>query len=170
MTGLELGPMDFSHIAEILEIEKTLFATPWTRGMFEQEIGARPGSNGPGTYSVVARADGRVAGYAVAWFVDEGVHLMNIAVRKESQRRGIGRRLLSDLIETASAARKRFIVLEVRASNEAAQAFYREFSFTSIGVRPGYYMDNGEDAVLMGLSLERRAAQRKRETKKRRAD
>jgi ribosomal-protein-alanine N-acetyltransferase len=153
MTRCEIGPIDSIHVEEILEIEKTLFATPWTRGMFEQEIAARPGPEGPGTYSVVATADGRVAGYAVAWFIDDGVHLMNIAVRREFQRQGIGRRLMDDLVESASAAGKRFIVLEVRRSNAAAQAFYREFFFRKIGVRRHYYADNGEDAVLMALDL-----------------
>jgi ribosomal-protein-alanine N-acetyltransferase len=153
MTGLEIGPIEPAHITEILEIEKTLFSTPWTRGMFEQEIAARPGPDGPGTYSVVATVDGRVAGYAVAWFIDEGVHLMNIAVRREFQRRGVGRQLLGDLIESASTGGKRFIVLEVRASNTAAQAFYRAFLFEDVGVRRRYYADNGEDAVLMARGL-----------------
>jgi ribosomal-protein-alanine N-acetyltransferase len=167
MTGLELAPIQSSHIPEILEIEKTLFATPWTRGMFEQEIAARPGPDGPGTYSVVATVGDRVAGYVVAWFIDEGVHLMNIAVRREFQRRGIGRRLLADLVKTASAAGKRFIVLEVRAGNAAAQALYRTFLFENIGIRRRYYADNGEDAVLMALRLSSRSPRRKREPKKR---
>lgn len=167
MTRFEIGPIESSHIAEILEIEKTLFSTPWTQGMFEQEIAARPGPDGPGTYSVAATVEGCVVGYAVAWFIDEGVHLMNIAVRKEFQRRGIGRRLLADLIDSAFAAGKCFIVLEVRASNVPAQSFYRKFLFEKIGIRRRYYADNGEDAILMALDLSRRRSRRERGTRER---
>jgi ribosomal-protein-alanine N-acetyltransferase len=167
MTGLEVRVMKASHISEILEIEKTLFSTPWTRGMFEQEVAGTSVDDVPGSYAVVATLGGRVVGYAIAWFIELGVHLMNIAVRKEFQRQGIGKRLLNDLIETASAAGKRIIVLEVRTSNAAAQAFYRRFGFESVGVRPDYYADSGEDAILMAAHLLPRAVRRKRESRKR---
>lgn len=166
MTGPKLGPMEPSHIAEIIEIEKTLFPTPWTQGMFEQEIAVGGNPEGPGSYSVVATTGGRVTGYAVAWFIQDGVHLMNIAVRREYQRRGIGKCLMDHLIEIASATGKRIIVLEVRAGNAAARAFYRKFMFESVGIRRGYYVDSREDAILMALDLGARAAQREREPKK----
>ncbi len=170
MTGLKLGPMRTTHIAQILEIEKVLFPTPWTRGMFEQEVAEGPSPEGPGSYAVVATIHDRVVGYAVAWFIERAAHLMNIAVRTELQREGIGKRLLDDLIETALAAGKRFIVLEVRASNAAAQAFYRHFGFESVGIRPGYYTDNREDAILMTGDLASYTVRRGSEPRKRKAD
>ena len=167
MRGLELGPLETSHIPEILEIEKTLFPTPWTPGMFEQEVADRPSEEGPGSYAVVATKDGRVAGYAIAWFIESGVHLLNIAVRGELQRQGVGTVLLDDLIETASKAGKRILVLEVRASNVTAQAFYQRFRFESVGVRPGYYSDDCEDAILMAIDLAPFARRERRGTGKR---
>jgi ribosomal-protein-alanine N-acetyltransferase len=161
MTGPRLETMHPAHIPDILEIERTIFPTPWTHGMFEQELKAGPSPEGPGSYAMVAVEGGRVLGYTVAWFVDEGVHLMNIAVRKDVQRRGVGRRLLRHLIRAARAAGKIVIILEVRTSNTGAQAFYESFGFAKFGVRRGYYADNREDAILMALDVARTRARRK---------
>ena len=166
MTGLRLVSMGASHVPEILEIEKTLFPTPWTQGMFEQELLAGPTPEGPGSYAVVALGEGRVVGYTVAWFIEEGVHLMNIAVRKEYQRRGVGKRLMKHLVDAALASRRVIIILEVRLSNAGAQAFYERFGFEKFGMRRGYYADNREDAILMGLDLASVAARRKRGKRK----
>ena len=43
--------------------------------------------------------------------------------------------------------------LEVRVSNHAAAALYRKFGFREVGVRPRYYANDGEDALLMDLEL-----------------
>jgi len=166
MTGLRFVSMSASHVPEILEIEKTLFPTPWTQGMFEQELLAGPSPEGPGSYAVVALGEGRVVGYTVAWFIEEGVHLMNIAVRKEYQRRGVGKRLMKHLIAAALASHRVIIILEVRLSNAGAQAFYEGFGFEKFGMRRGYYADNREDAILMGLDLASVAARRKRGKRK----
>jgi len=162
----KLEPMCPGHLPDILEIEKTLFPTPWTQGMFEQELIAGPSPEGPGSYAVVAAAAGRVLGYTVAWFVDEGVHLMNIAVRKDTQRRGVGRRLMRHLLREARSAGKAVIILEVRVSNSGAQAFYESFGFAKFGVRRGYYADNREDAILMALDLSKASVRRKSGTKR----
>lgn len=166
MTGLRLESMGASHVPDILEIEKTLFQTPWTQGMFEQELLAGRSPEGPGSYAMVAVGEGRVVGYTVAWFIDEGVHLMNIAVRKDFQRRGVGRRLMKHLIDAALASGKVIVILEVRLGNTGAQVFYEGFGFEKFGVRRGYYADNREDAILMGLDLAFVAARRKRGTRK----
>jgi len=166
MTEVKIEPMNKSYIDQMLEIEKTLFPTPWTRGMFEQELTAEPRGEGPGSYAVVVTLGDRVVGYAVAWFVEDGVHLMNIAVHKEFQRKGVGRVLLKDLIDCAIAAKKLVIILEVRVSNRAAHEFYAESMFASFGIRRGYYADNHEDAILMALDLTQLTERRKREAKK----
>jgi len=165
MTGPKLEAIRPAHVPEILEIEQALFPTPWTHGMFEQELIAGPSAEGPGSYAVVAVEAGRVLGYTVAWFVDEGVHLMNIAVRKDCQRRGVGRKLVRHLIREARSAGKRVIILEVRVSNTGAQAFYENFGFVKFGVRRGYYADNREDAIMMALDLSKAPARRKSGTK-----
>ena len=145
--------MEVGHLDEIISIEEAVFPTPWTRGMFEQEIARRHVVEGPGSYAVVAIGDGEVIAYSIAWLLFDEVHLVNIAVRSDHQERGIGTLLLNHLIDEACRTGKLIITLEVRESNIAAQAFYRGFMFREIGVRRGYYSDNRENAVLMILDL-----------------
>jgi ribosomal-protein-alanine N-acetyltransferase len=149
MNKIDIVPMALSHVPEILAIEQSVFPTPWTREMFRQEIRGMLGSR-----PFVALAQGRVIGYRVAWYIDEDVHLVNIAVDKRHQMSGVGSLILNHLIDEALAEEMRVITLEVRAGNTAAQAFYDRFHFRTIGVRKGYYTDNREDALLMALDLE----------------
>jgi [ribosomal protein S18]-alanine N-acetyltransferase len=150
MKNLKLVQMTESHIPGVLAIERRVFDTPWTREMFLQEIRGVFGS-----HTTVALAEDRVIGYQIAWLIEDEVHLVNIAVDPDYQKHGVGTLLLNHLIEHARGQSKSFITLEVRASNAAAQAFYRRFLFRTIGVRRGYYSDNREDALLMVLDLAR---------------
>jgi ribosomal-protein-alanine N-acetyltransferase len=159
MKEIRVQPMTVSHVGEILEIEKDLFPTPWTRRMFEEEITR----GAPATYAVVATLSNDVVGYAIAWFILDEVHLVNIAVHTDWQKRGVGTFLLNHVIDGAKAAEAVIITLEVRRSNAIAQAFYHSFGFKEIGVRQGYYSDNREDAVLMAADLERIVERRKRD-------
>jgi ribosomal-protein-alanine N-acetyltransferase len=90
-----------------------------------------------------------ILGFAGLWFMADEAHLSNIAVREAYQRRGIGERLLIAVIELAIEHKARFITLEVRASNKAAQALYSKYGLQEVGTRRGYYTDNKEDAVIM---------------------
>lgn len=90
-----------------------------------------------------------ILGFAGLWFMADEAHLSNIAVREAYQHRGIGERLMIAVIEFAIERKARFITLEVRASNKAAQALYRKYGLLEVGTRRGYYMDNKEDAVIM---------------------
>jgi ribosomal-protein-alanine N-acetyltransferase len=148
MSDVNLIPMNELHIPEVLAIERAVFDTPWTEEMFRQEVRGIFG-----THATVALLDRNVVGYQVAWFIEDEVHLVNIAVAKRYQTRGIGARLLNRLLDEALAAKKIIVTLEVRSSNEGAQAFYRRFFFRTVGVRKNYYSDNREDALLMVLDL-----------------
>jgi ribosomal-protein-alanine N-acetyltransferase len=148
MTNVTLVRMNESHITEILAIEEEVFEGPWTYEMFRQEVRGVFGS-----HATVAIMNGSVVGYQIAWFIEDEVHLVNIAVDKNHQAKGIGALLLNQLIDEAISTNKLIITLEVRASNRGAQAFYNRFFFRTIGVRKGYYSDNREDALLMVLDL-----------------
>lgn len=91
----------------------------------------------------------KVLGFAGLWFMADEAHIANIAVRDEYRRRGVGELLLIAMIQLAIERKARFITLEVRASNQAAQALYRKYGLVEVGTRRGYYMDNKEDAVIM---------------------
>ena len=90
-----------------------------------------------------------VVGFTGMWVVVDEGHITNIAVRKLYQRQGIGELLLISLIDLATELNARFLALEVRASNVAAQSLYGKYGFSQVGVRRGYYTDNHEDALLM---------------------
>lgn len=148
MSEIRLIPMTQAHVAEVSAIERTVFTTPWTAEMFRQEVKGIFGSK-----ATVAVDANKVVGYQVAWFIEEEVHLVNLAVTPAYQKRRIGTLLLNELIEEALQDSKAIITLEVRASNLSAQEFYRRFFFRSIGLRKGYYSDNREDAMLMVMDL-----------------
>ena len=90
-----------------------------------------------------------IVGFAGMWFMVDEAHLSNIAVRTAYRRRGVGESLLIAVIEQAVAENARFVTLEVRASNIEATSLYRKYGFAEVGVRRGYYTDNGEDAILL---------------------
>jgi len=90
-----------------------------------------------------------ILGFAGLWFMADEAHLANIAVREAYRQKGIGELILSSIIELAIEQSARFITLEVRESNKAAQSLYRKYGFVDVGVRHGYYSDNKEDAILM---------------------
>jgi ribosomal-protein-alanine N-acetyltransferase len=80
--------------------------------------------------------------------VDEA-HITTFAVDPAWRRRSIGQRLLVALLDVSIARRAREATLEVRLSNVAARRLYEKYGFRPVGVRPRYYSDNGEDALIM---------------------
>ena len=95
----------------------------------------------------------RLAGYILCWFVADEVHVTNIAVRKDLRKQGVATRLLEEALCQARRDRMLYCTLEVRVSNEAAKGFYRKLGFEARGIRPKYYSDNNEDAMIMWLDL-----------------
>ncbi len=142
--NLQIGLMNQSDLDSVMDIEQASFPSPWSRNAFLSEIS----ENRRACY-LVARENGRVAGYVGIWIVlDEG-HITNLAVHPECRRRGIGEKLMRTIMSYARSRGARRITLEVRVSNAAAQRLYEKLGFVSVGIRPGYYHDNGEDAVIM---------------------
>ena len=76
-------------------------------------------------------------------------HIINIAVREDHRRQGVGELLLISIIDLATELNASIVTLEVRTSNTAAQSLYRKYGFSQVGIRKGYYTDNREDAILM---------------------
>jgi len=90
-----------------------------------------------------------VAGFAGIWIMADEAHIINLAVRGNHRRQGIGELLLISIIGLATELNTRIVTLEVRASNLAAQGLYHKYGFAQVGLRQGYYTDNKEDAILM---------------------
>jgi len=144
MDDILLEPLGEEHLGDVLRIERTSFPAPWTETMFRQEVEETWLSR-----SYVARVDGVIAGYVIAWFLRGEAHILNLAVAPEFQRRGIGRRMLSHIIDLAEKAEHHMATLEVRASNDPAKLLYVTMGFAPVGVRRRYYRDNDEDAIVM---------------------
>jgi ribosomal-protein-alanine N-acetyltransferase len=105
----------------------------------------------------VARGpDGAVLGYVLFWHVVDEIHLLNVAVAPSSRRQGIGRALVEDVLAYARAHDASKVLLEVRASNEAALRLYERLGFERFNVRQRYYSD-GEDGVEMVLAVTKAA-------------
>jgi [ribosomal protein S18]-alanine N-acetyltransferase len=90
-----------------------------------------------------------VAGWAIVWFVAGEAHIASIGVAESDRRRGVGELLVLGAIEAAAANDCDELTLEVRESNDAAQALYRKYGFEIVGERKGYYVDDNEDALIM---------------------
>jgi ribosomal-protein-alanine N-acetyltransferase len=144
-TTVALRRLRWWHIEPIISIERDLFGPEqWSAGMFWNEL-----ANGH-HYLVAQDGDGDVLGYAglVASPPDEA-WVQNIAVRRDAQRRGIGRALLEALLAQAREAGCRRTLLEVAVDNGPAQLLYQAYGFTTVGVRRGYYQPSNTDALVM---------------------
>ena len=90
-----------------------------------------------------------LVGFVGVWYQAGDAHIVSIAVREEYRRRGLGELLLIGAVEMAVRRGQQVVTLEVRASNDSAQALYAKYGFSQTGLRPRYYADNHEDAVIM---------------------
>ncbi len=138
----------FDYWDQIAEIEKASFLTPWSEKAFLGELSNRY------SHMWIYVHDGKVLGYICFWSIMEEVHLLNVAVHPAFRRRGIARSLLKMMLEECINEGAEFFWLEVRPSNSAAVALYRDLGFVETGRRRLYYRETGEDAILMGLKAE----------------
>lgn len=141
---LTVTEMTAEDIPAVHAIESASFPTPWPPYAFREEIE----TNRMARYLVV-RAGDRVIAYAGIWLMVDEAHLTTFAVLPAYRRRGIGGLLLSELMGLSADLGAAVCTLEVRLSNAAARKLYGEFGFRPVGVRPRYYSDNGEDALIM---------------------
>ncbi len=142
--NISLRKMEERDIDRILEIEKKSFTSPWPRKSFEFEIN----SNLMARYIIVERA-GCILGYIGLWFMVDESHVVSIAVDPEYRENGLGKMLMEAGIIESMLAGMNAMTLEVRKSNIAAKKLYEKLGFNSVGIRPKYYEDNKEDAIIM---------------------
>lgn len=108
-------------------------------------------SDSQGHYVLVAKQLDSTVGYAIAWFAWGKMHIWDIAVKEDMRRRGIGRKMMSQLIDHAKLRKLSEVYLEVRASNTPAVRMYQRLSFKIRFRMPGMY--DGEDGLAMYLPL-----------------
>jgi ribosomal-protein-alanine N-acetyltransferase len=139
---LEIQPLSYSDLPQVIAIERRAFPTPWSLAMFVLELSK------PSGICLAAVLRDRIAGYVICSRYDTVWHLMNVAVDPRLRRQGIATALLERLFEEADRPGEQY-TLEVRPSNREAIALYEGFGFRSAGRRRGYYHDNKEDALIM---------------------
>jgi len=130
-----------------LHVEQSAYSHPWTHGNFVDSIAS-------GYHMPVWFQDEHLLGYLVAMRSADEVHLLNITVAPEFQRRDWGSHMLQNLIDWSRERGVHAIWLEVRASNRGAIAMYQALGFEQQGERKNYYplaMNQRENAVVMGL-------------------
>lgn len=138
--------MVLSDLDEVMEIEPVAFGSHhWSRQSFLNEL------NNPGGHYYVACAEdsGRLCGYSGFWLIGQEAHITTLAVHPDYRRQYVGERLLLNDIHGARRVGARWMTLEVRVSNEAAQNLYYKYGFKSLGLRRNYYQDNNEDAMVL---------------------
>ena len=135
-----LLPEDAEGVARV---ERESFPTPWSREDFWREA-----SNDFACY-IVALEDTDITGFAGCWISFDEAQVTNIAVTAIQRNKGCGKLLMEQMMCAAVARGVERMTLEVRPSNMPAIRLYERLGFSAVGVRKGYYQDNGEDAILM---------------------
>jgi [ribosomal protein S18]-alanine N-acetyltransferase len=149
----QIRPMTAADLDRVMAIAESLLDAPqWPRAAY---LKALDPTSIPLRIALVATGPtaAEVSGFAIASLLPPQAELESIAVAAASQRQGLGRRLFGALAHEVKRAGANELVLEVRASNAPALAFYRSLGFLETGRRPRYYADPVEDAVLMHLRL-----------------
>ena len=129
----------------VMELDREAFFDPWSLETWQREL------QNPIAVWIVEEVEREIVGYAGIWNVAGEAQVMRVAVRKALRNQGLGLLLTQELIQKAQEAGAEAMTLEVRESNIAAQKVYERCGFVSGGVRPHYYEDTGEGAVIMWL-------------------
>jgi ribosomal-protein-alanine N-acetyltransferase len=141
---VRVEPMTVEDVPAVHRIERASFPVPWPDYAFRQELQ----TNRMAHYLIVRVGKDTVA-YGGMWLMVDEAHITTFAVLPLWRRHGIGGRLMLELMRLAQDLGARVATLEVRLSNQPARALYHRFGFRPVGVRPRYYSDNGEDALIM---------------------
>ncbi|HZZ84660.1 MAG TPA: ribosomal protein S18-alanine N-acetyltransferase [Anaeromyxobacteraceae bacterium] len=147
--------MVLDDLERVMEIELQAFSHPWSAELFRREL-THPWSTillatEPRDEGAAARE--HVLGFVIYWLVHDELHVLNVAVAREERRRGVARALLDEMTGRGRQAGAVMATLEVRRSNRPAIALYEGLGYRQAGIRPNYYVDEGEDAIVMNADL-----------------
>jgi len=144
-------PMRPADLDRVMVINSESFEHPWSADLMRRELFHEWSTillaveQGPASEGVL--------GFIVFWVVHDEVHVLNVAVAAEHRRRGVARALMGEAALRGRARGARLVTLEVRRSNAPALALYRALGYREVAVRPRYYAEEGEDAIVMELAL-----------------
>lgn len=144
--------MVMEDLDAVMEIQRQSFKNPWSTELFKREL--------THDWSTILLAEEplpngtlKLVGFLIFWLVHDEVHILNVATLPEARKKGVARTLIQQALDKGRKSACTLATLEVRRSNEAAIALYKSFGFRPVGIRPNYYVDEGEDAIVMVLDL-----------------
>jgi dihydroorotate dehydrogenase electron transfer subunit len=138
-----------ADLDDLIMVERASFNQPWPRQLFCHDL-----ARGRTHWFVLTPGRGRrPVAFVNYWVRHDELHILNLATHPSHRRRGYAEQLLRRVISDAPTPRVRYMTLEVRRSNGAAISLYQRLGFESVGVRPRYYVEENEDALVMLLSL-----------------
>ncbi len=141
--SLEIRPMTAADLDRVMELQRRAFTHPWTTEMVKKEL------TQDWSTVLLAQDAGKLLGISIFWLVHDELHLLNIATDPDHRQQGIARALLEATLASGRGHKCRIATLEVRRSNGPALALYKNHGFRPVGLRPNYYTDDREDAVVM---------------------
>jgi ribosomal-protein-alanine N-acetyltransferase len=151
--SIEIKSMVMEDLDEILAIENSSFSKPWSRDVFVRELQI------PVSRNLVAkickdRYD-EIAGYVTYWIVAGELQVHKICVREDLRKSGVASSLMAEMIRLSFREGIVLCSLEVGRSNEGAKRLYEKFGFEVIDIRPHYYAESGDDAMILSIDLKK---------------
>ncbi|MCB1744924.1 MAG: ribosomal protein S18-alanine N-acetyltransferase [Gammaproteobacteria bacterium] len=142
--SVALRPMLETDVLNVLKVERAAYQFPWSEGIFRDCLRV-------GYCCWVLEFDSRIRGFGIMQVVAGEAHILNLCIDPSLHNRGLGRRLLEQLLQLAARHRANTTFLEVRPSNPAARRLYANAGFNEVGTRRGYYpaAHGREDAIIM---------------------
>lgn len=140
---MTIEPMTVDDISQVAEIERQIFSIPWSEKAFKDSM------ESGNTIYIVAKEDNNVAGYAGMYLSFEEGNITNVAVNPSGRRKGIGEKIVRDILNRAYEKGVRDVFLEVRETNSAAIALYEKIGFKEEGIRKNFYEKPKENALIM---------------------
>ena len=137
-------PMGLDDLPAVQAIERAAFSAPWPANAYRTEL-----ETNKLAHYLVIRVGDEIAGFAGLWLMVDEAHVTTFAIAPAWRRNHLAERLLVALFDIALDRRAAEATLEVRLSNLPARRLYEKFGFRPVGIRPRYYSDNNEDALIM---------------------
>ncbi len=149
---MSLDVMKLDDLNKVIKIEREAFSNPWNRKFFKEEL-----IHNSFALYLTAKIEDEIIGYVGCWFKNRAneVHIVNLAVKKNKRRQGIGTYLINEIVDMAKNLNAKSVTLEVRITNKAAIDLYKELGFIEDGLTRHYYLDNNEDALLMKKEIKK---------------
>ncbi len=147
MEKLKIQVATLEDMKEISTIEKEIFRDAWS---YDSLVSSLDNEN---IIYFITKKDNRIISYVAIWVLFDECHIINVAVIEAYRRLGIGMAMVRHIIDKGRSLGFDYFTLEVRKSNISAQKMYEKIGFQVDGIRPRYYIDNKEDAVIMSLTV-----------------